>query len=65
MDQAYPIISAISPTDYNGRQDGLRESENASITNSILNWSDGIDFIEYQALTSEISIQKPTILRGR
>ena len=59
LDQAYPIISAISPTDYNGRQDGLRESENASITNSILNWSDGIDFIEYQALTSEISIQNP------
>lgn len=59
LDQAYPIISANSPSNYNGRLDGLRESESVSIANSISNWSDGTDSIEYQALTSEILIQNP------
>ena len=59
LDQAYPNISLSDPTSYNGRSDGLRESENASFYNNISNWNSSIDFVEYETLSNDISISNP------
>ena len=56
LDQTYPSISATDPTSYNGRSDGLREGESTSFSNTISNWSDGVDYILYETLSNEISI---------
>jgi hypothetical protein len=56
LDQVYPNISTSDPTSYNGRSDGLRESENTSFYNNIGNWNSSIDFIEYENLSNDISI---------
>jgi len=56
LDQTYPNISASDPTSYNGRSDGLRESENTSFYNNISNWNSSTDFIEYEILSNDISI---------
>ena len=56
LDQTYPSISASDPTSYNGRSDGLREGESTSFSNTISNWSDGVDYILYETLSNEISI---------
>ena len=56
LDHTYPTISAIDPTNYNGRSDGLREGESTTFTNSISNWISGTDTVSYTNLTNEISI---------
>ena len=56
LDQIYPVITANDPTSYNGRSDGLRETESTTFSNSISNWSDSSDTISYTALNSDISI---------
>ena len=56
LDQIYPIINASDPTSYNGRNDGLRENESTTFSNSISNWTDGLDFINYEVLTPQISM---------
>ena len=56
LDQTYPSISASDPTSYNGRSDGLREGESTTFANTISNWSDGVDYISYEALSSDITI---------
>ena len=56
LDQTYPNISSSDPTSYNGRSDGLRESESVSFYNNISNWNSSIDFMEYETLSSDISI---------
>ncbi len=56
LDQTYPSINAVDPTDYNGRSDGLREGETTSFSNSISNWSDASDTVSYTSLSSDISI---------
>lgn len=64
LDQTYPSISATDPTTYNGRTDGLREGESTTFINSISNWSTGIDYISYTALTSDISIANTGIFES-
>ena len=56
LDQTYPSISASDPSSYNGRSDGLREGESTSFSNTISNWTDGVDYILYETLSNEISI---------
>ena len=56
LDQIYPIINTSDPSSYNGRPDGLREGESSTFSNSISNWIDGIDFVNYQLLSSQISM---------
>ena len=56
LDQAYPSISITEPTNYNGRTDGLREGESTTLANSIINFNENTDFIEYTELDSSISI---------
>ena len=56
LDQTYPSISASNPTSYNGRSDGLREGESTSFSNTISDWTDGVDYILYETLSNEISI---------
>lgn len=56
LDQIYPSISTSNPTSYNGRSDGLRSGESTSFSNSISNWTDGVDYILYETLSNEISI---------
>ena len=56
LDQIYPSINASAPTSYNGRTDGLREGESTTFANTISNWSDLTDTIDYSALNANISI---------
>lgn len=56
LDQLYPVITASDPTSYNGRTDGLRENESTSFANTVSNWSNSTDFIDYSALSNDISI---------
>ena len=56
LDQTYPSVSASNPTSYNGRSDGLREGELTTFSNTISNWTNGIDYILYETLSSDISI---------
>jgi hypothetical protein len=56
LDQLYPSINASDPTSYNGRTDGLREGESTTFSNSISNWTDGVDFISYEILDPQISM---------
>jgi hypothetical protein len=61
LDQLYPLINTSDPTSYNGRSDGLREGESATFDNSISNWDELSDEIEYEALSSFIQIENPNI----
>jgi len=56
LDQRYPNIIANNPTTYNGRTDGLRETESTTFTNNISNWVNGIDYISYTSLSNYVSI---------
>ena len=56
LDQVYPSITASDPISYNGRSDGLRDGESTTFSNTISNWSDGVDYILYSGLSSDISI---------
>lgn len=56
LDQKYPNIIASDPTSYNGRLDGLREGEFTTFNNNISNWVNGVDYISYTSLSSNISI---------
>lgn len=56
LDQVYPVISASDPSSYNGRTDGLREGETTSFVNTVSNWSSSTDFIDYSALSNDISV---------
>lgn len=56
LDQVYPVINASAPTSYNGRTDGLREGESTTFSNTISNWSDLTDTIDYSTLNGNISI---------
>lgn len=65
LDQAYPVISATDPTNFNGRNDGLRPGEFVNFTNSISNWNVGnSDTVSYTVLTSDISVANPTTFEG-
>lgn len=56
LDQKYPNIIATDPSSYNGRTDGLREGESATFNNNISNWVNGVDYVSYTSLSSNISI---------
>ena len=56
LDQTYPNISVADPSSYNSRSDGLRGGESTSFPNTLTNWTDGIDFIQYEELNNDISI---------
>lgn len=64
LDQLYPIISATDPTNYNGRTDGLRETEQVDVSNSISNWSNTSDTVLYTTLTNDIQIQNSGIFES-
>jgi hypothetical protein len=61
LDQVYPNILATDPASYNGRSDGLREGESTTFSNNISNWTNGIDYIEYNELSPNISIESPEL----
>ena len=56
LDQKYPNIIVTDPSSYNGRIDGLREGESVTFNNSISNWVNGVDYVSYTSLSSNISI---------
>jgi len=56
LDQKYPNIIATDPSSYNGRTDGLREGESTTFNNNISNWVNGVDYVSYTSLSSNISI---------
>jgi plastocyanin len=57
LDQTYPSISASSPASYNGRNDGLREGESTTFSNSISNWTaSSSDSVLYSGLSDEITV---------
>lgn len=58
-EQIYPNIFSTDPFSYNGRSDGLRSGENTTFSNSISNWVNGIDLINYTTLDENISIDNP------
>lgn len=63
LDQDYPFISASSPSAYNGRTDGLRETESTTFNNSISNFNNITDSILYTTSVtnnSSISIDNPS-----
>ena len=65
LDQTYPSISASDPASYNGRSDGLRESETTTFVNSISNWSAGAgDTVLYSGLNSDIIISNSGVLES-
>tara|TARA_B100001094_G_C18194816_1_gene809993 strand:+ start:842 stop:3424 length:2583 start_codon:yes stop_codon:yes gene_type:complete len=64
LDQAYPSISITEPTNYNGRSDGLREGEATTFTNSVSNFDENSDFIEYRELDNSISISNKNTLES-
>ena len=67
LDQDYPIISASSPSSYNGRSDGLRETESTSFNNSISNFdisSDNILYTPSVVNNSSISINSPSVFES-
>jgi hypothetical protein len=67
LDQDYPIISASSPSSYNGRTDGLRETESTNFNNTVSNFDDSIDVISYTASVvnnSTISINLPSVFES-
>ena len=64
LDQAYPSISITEPTNYNGRSDGLREGETTTFSNSVSNFDENSDFIEYRELDSSISISNKNTLES-
>ena len=59
VDQTYPELLASDPSNYNGRVDGLRESELTTFNNSISNWLNGTDIVSYEVLSENISINNP------
>ena len=67
LDQDYPVISASSPSAYNGRTDGLRETESTTFNNSISNFdivSDNILYTTSVVNNSTISINSPSLFEG-
>ena len=67
LDQDYPAISASSPSTYNGRTDGLRETESTTFNNSISNFDGITDSILYTTSVtnnSSISINNPSVFEA-
>lgn len=65
LDQTYPSISASDPASYNGRSDGLRESETTTFVNSIFNWSAGAgDTVFYSGLNNDILISDSGVFQN-
>jgi hypothetical protein len=59
IDQVYPTIN-ITNIAYPATQSALKDSETATVTATVTNWTSGTDTISYTSPNSQLSIASPT-----